>query len=147
MVSRTVHPCRRGVALIDAIIGAVVLGVALTAIIGLGGQAVRSQAMGEELQMAAMLADEQINLVLARGPDDYAKTYPAKGPCEEPFQRFEYELTFSGGVGAAFNVRCTITWNNGSEKRSLVVDTLVASRPGDDPDPIRQPETPVERLQ
>ena len=71
---------RRGVALIDAIIAAVILGVALSAIIGLGNQALNSQRVGEELRTAAMLADEQLNLVLARGPEYVASpgTYDQK---------------------------------------------------------------------
>lgn len=138
---------RRGMALIDAIIGAVILGVSLAAIISLGGQAVRSQAHGEELQVAAMLADEQLNLVLARGADDYAKRFPVKGVCDAPFERYSYELAFSGGVGAPYNVRCTLAWMSGSQARSLVVETRIAPRLGEDPDPIRQPEQPVERLQ
>ncbi|MBL8991215.1 MAG: hypothetical protein JNJ48_06510 [Phycisphaerae bacterium] len=141
-------PSRRGVALIDAIVGAVVLGISLAAIIGLGGQAARSQAHGEELQVASMLADEQLNLVLARGPDDYAKRFPVRGQCEAPFERFAFELTFSEGSGGApYRVRATIAWPSGGDSRSLVIEALVAPRPGDDPDPIRYPEAPVERIQ
>lgn len=146
-MSRPAHSARRGVALIDAIIGAVVLGVALAAIIGLGGQAVRSQSEGEEMQVAAMLADEQLNLILARGPDDYAKRYPVKGPCDGPFSRYSYELSFAGGTGGPYQVRATINWINGATERSINIETLIAPRAGDDPDPVRQPDQPVERQQ
>ena len=37
------------------------------------GRALSSQAVGERLSTAATLADEQLHLVLARGPDDYAR--------------------------------------------------------------------------
>ncbi len=79
--SAFIFKSRPGVALLDAIIAAVVLGIALATIIGLTGQALSSQAMGEQIQTAAMLADEQLNLVLARGPDNYAKSWPVSGPC------------------------------------------------------------------
>lgn len=139
---------RRGVALIDAIVGAVVLGISLAAIIGLGGQAARSQSHGEELQVAAMLADEQLNLVLARGPDDYAKRFPVRGQCEAPFERFGFELAISGGTGGApYRVRTKIAWPSGGDSRSLVIEAFIAPRPGDDPDPIRYPGAPVERIQ
>lgn len=150
MVTR-VFSCRprpRAFALVDAIVAAVLLGVSLAVIIGLSGQSVSAQARGRDLRTAAMLADEQLNLVLARGPDDYARRFPTEGPCDPPFDRFRYRLDFlSGSASDAYLVRATISWYTGVTPESLVIETLIAPRRGDDPDPDRAPDSPPERLQ
>jgi len=138
---------RRGVALIDAIVAAVSLGVALSAIIGLGNQAIGSQQLGEQLQTAANLADEQLNLVLAVGPEDFGKKFSLTGVCEEPFEKFSYKVEITGGVGGSpFRVTATIFFESGGRDRSISIDTQIAPRLGDDPDPVRQPTEVPERV-
>ncbi|MGQ0628983.1 MAG: type II secretion system protein [Phycisphaerales bacterium] len=148
MVKTPRHAFRRGVALIDAIVASIILGVALSAIIGLGSQAVNSQRLGEQLQTAAMLADEQLNLVLARGPDDYGKRFGGlAGICDEPFSEYRYQLTFVGGSGGApYTVSATILWEAGGRERSIAIETMIAPRLGEEIDPDRRPLTPVERI-
>ncbi|MBX3403689.1 MAG: hypothetical protein KF699_09805 [Phycisphaeraceae bacterium] len=140
---------RRGFALADVIVGAVILGAALAVIVGLAGQAVTAQGKGRDLSLAAMLADEQLNLVLARGPDDYAKRYETQGTCDAPFEGFGYRLEFSGGIGAEpYTVAATILWSRAWGTQQLTIRTLVASRTGTgdtDPDPDRRPDAPVQR--
>ncbi len=140
---------RRGFALADVIVGAVILGAALAVIVGLAGQAVTAQSKGRDLALAAMLADEQLNLVLARGPDDYAKRFATQGPCDPPFADFSYRLEFSGGVGAEpYAVAATVLWSRAWGAQQLTIRTLVASRTGTgdtDPDPDRRPDSPVQR--
>ncbi len=138
---------RRGIALLDAIVAAVILGVALAAIIGLANQAVISQATGERLAIAARLADEQLNLVLARGPDSYASRFKIDDACDAPFQDFRYQLAFTGGGSDVYRVVCTISWPTGSGDRSIAIETMIAPRVGDDPDPDRRPAAAVERPQ
>jgi Tfp pilus assembly protein PilV len=145
MVKRVRHR-RRGVILIDAIIGTILLGISLAAIIGLAGRALSSQMTGEELQTAAMLLNEQLNLVIARGPDNYASRFDAEGACDEPYQRFRYKLEFSGGGGGqAYSVKATVFWTTAGRERSESIQTLVAPRLGDEPDPDRRPPETVER--
>ncbi len=141
------HRARRGVALIDAIIAAVILGVALSAIIGLANQAINSQRVGEELRTAAMLADEQLNLILARGPDDYSKRFGASGACDAPFEKFAFDLQFvAGGGGEPYKVTATISWDSSGRDRTIAIEARIAPRLGADTDPVRQPETFVERI-
>ncbi|MBX3375911.1 MAG: hypothetical protein KF678_02770 [Phycisphaeraceae bacterium] len=137
---------RRGVMLVDAIVAAVLLGVALAVLIGLGGRALTSQSQGEQLQTAAMLLDEQLNLVLARGPDNYAARFPTRGPCEAPFENFEYSLDFSGGQsGDAYRVVATVTWRASGRTWTESVETMIAPRLGDEADPERRPGEAVNR--
>lgn len=137
---------RSGVALVDAIVAAVLLGLALAAIVGLTGRAVSSQIRGEELQIAAMLLDEQLNLVLMRGPDDYESRFPVEGRCEAPFEGYLYRLEFSGGSGGdPYLVRATVSWESGGRGRSETIATYVAPRAAQEPE--RRPAESVGRLQ
>jgi type II secretory pathway pseudopilin PulG len=136
----------RAFALIDVIVGAILMAVALAAIIALTGRALSSQKQGEELQTAAMLADEQLSLVLARGPDDYDRRFSTRGVCDAPFSDFSYDLDFRGGSGRdPFVVTATIAWSGTGGARSLAIQTLIAPREGDDPDPDRVPPEIEER--
>lgn len=149
----TARARRTGFALADVIVATVILGAALAVLIGLAGRAVSSQALGQELSNAAHLADEQLQLVLARGPDDYVRRFPVQGTCEAPFESYKYALTFAGGtsVGDPYKVSATITWNSGGgggAGRALTIDTLMAPRtgnPGGEVDPLRTPPTTIDR--
>ena len=106
------------------------LGVSLAVLIGLAGHAVNSQATGERLSTAAMLADEQLQLVLATGPDGYAQQHPTSGDCDPPFTDYKNALAFTGDgtTGVPYQITCTITWTYSGQKQSISVDTLMASR-------------------
>jgi len=148
--SRRNHRRTRSFALVDCIVATIMLGVSLSVIIGLAGRAVSSQAEGDRLATAAMLADEQLHLVLARGPDGYQQNYGLQGQCDEPFQDYKYTLSFSGGasVGDPYAVSCTIAWNAGGRDSSISVDTLIAPRTGSSdtqPDPVRTPQQAITR--
>lgn len=136
----------RAFALVDCIVATVLLGVSLTVVIGLTGSALSSQSDGERRHAAAMLADEQLQLVLARGPDEYAQRFPIEGACDEPFKDYRYKLSFVSGD--PYQVGVTISWNMGSGERSIQIDTLIASRAGSQdsqPDPVRTPSQSIDR--
>ena len=123
---------RRGSILVDVIVGSVILGLALTAMIGLVGRAISEQNAGEQLQTASMLIDEQLALVLARGPDNYASRYDTQGTCDPPFDQYRYELDIQEQGGSRpYFVKATIFWEAGGKTRSASVETLIAPRPGE----------------
>lgn len=138
---------RCGVALVDIIVAVVLLGSALAVMVGMAGSALAAQRSGEDLQHAAMLIDEQLNLVLARGADNYSSRFPVEGPCEPPFERFRYQLDITGGQDSnAYFVTATIFWSSAGRPQSVSVSTRIAPRRGDDPDPDRRPRETVDRL-
>lgn len=144
--ARTSPRAAPGVILVDAIVGTVLLGIALAVMMSMLSQAISSQTRGEELQNAALLIDEQLNLVLARGPDSYGKQFPLEGPCEAPFAGYRYKLTIDGGQGGTpYHVVAEVSWLSGGRERSTSCETLIAPRLGDDPDPIRKPGETVSR--
>lgn len=140
---------RRGVALLDALIAAILLGVALAAIVSVASTALASGRLGQEIATAATLADEQLQLVLARGPDDYARRFPVKGACDAPFQAYRYELSIGqGSAGQAYKVSATVAWDSARGPQSIVVETLIAAREAGENgerDPVRTPQNSVER--
>lgn len=139
---------RSGVVLVDVIVGTVILGVALAVLVGILGRCLSAQTDGEQLQTAAMLLDEQLNLVLMHGADGYSSRFGNEGACDEPFGAFQYKLDITPqSPGLPYIVKATVTWNSSGRSRSASVSTLIAPRLGDDPDPIRTLDTPVERLQ
>lgn len=139
---------RRAFALLEVLTAGVILGVALAVLMGLTASAMSSQRKGEDLAIAAMLADEQLNGVLVIGPDNYARTQTTKGPCAAPYERFAFDLSLSGGsTGQPYAVAVRITWSAAGREQSILVETLVAPRLGEDPDPERIPMEPPQRLQ
>ncbi len=142
---------RAGFALVDVIVATIILGVSLAVIISIAGRSLGAQQRGEELSTAARLADEQLQLVLLRGPDNYARRYSDAGVCDAPFDRFRYKLDFAGGAsGEAVSVGATISWVSGASPQSITIQTLVATREAvedGDPDPVRKPSQPVVRSQ
>ncbi len=62
--------CRRGVALMDAIVGGVMLGIGLAVILSLASRAMAMQANGAKQITAAWLADDLLAMVLVEGPVD-----------------------------------------------------------------------------
>jgi len=140
---------RPAFALLDVVIASIILGISIAAIIGLTGRALSAQKTGEELQIAAMLADEQLALVLARGPDNYSQRFQTNGACDAPFANYQYVVTLSGGSSSEpYAVSVAISWAGGGEgaQRTITIHTLIAPREGDDPDPDRKPPETTDRM-
>lgn len=137
---------RSGFVLADALVATVVLAGSLAVVLSLAGRALSAQRQGERLQIVAMLLDEQLNLVLMRGPDGYASAYPMNGQCDPPFQDYSYVLSIEGGSGGtAYEVRATVSWVESGRARSETISTLMAPRLGDEPDPERKPTQTILR--
>ena len=82
-----------------------------------------------------------------RGPDNYQSRFDSDGACDAPFYEYRYHVDVTPQTpGRPYAVRATVTWVSGGRQRSASASTLVAPRLGDDPDPLRTPDTPVERL-
>jgi uncharacterized membrane protein len=132
--------------LVDAIVATVLLAASLSVVLSLVSRAMTAQRQGERLEIAAMLLDEQLQMVVARGADNYAQRFGLEGRCDAPFEAYGYKLAIdSGKSGEAFVVRATILWEEGSRQYSETAETLVAPRLGEEPDPERKPQEPIVR--
>lgn len=137
----------RGMVLVDALVATVLLGLSLAVVMSLVSRALTLQREGERLEVAAMLVDEQLNLVLARGAENYASRFGLAGKCDVPYQDYSYVIAIEGAGGTdAFLVTATVSWKDGGRERSESVQTRIAARRGDEADPERRPKEAVERF-
>jgi Tfp pilus assembly protein PilV len=139
-----VNKTRRGLALIDVIIGSAMLSIGLAVVISMSSRSLIQQADAERQITASWLADELLAMALVVGPDEYAKAYPDSGKFNPPFEKFSYEIALEDQseyvpVGA----KATIFWNVSGTQHSLVLETVIARRHGDEVD--REPVEPVDR--
>jgi hypothetical protein len=133
--------------LIDALVATVVLGVALAGVMSLGASAVRSQRQGESMQIASMIADERLEMVVALGPEGYRAEESMRGAGAEPWGGFEWFVTIEPGSGGdPYFVSVRVEWERLGRVRGVSVETLVAPRLGDEPDPERRPEERLGRV-
>ena len=137
---------RRGIALIDVIIGTVMLGIGLAVVISLATRSLRAQTDGEKRLMASWLADEMLSMVVVEGPVNYPKLYDNSGQFEYPFEEFDYDLFIEDqGVAAPFRVTAIIRWDGARGREEIHVQTLISER-GGDPEQPRIPLEPVDRI-
>ena len=134
---------RRGFALVDVIVSGILLAIGLTTILTLAARGLRLQQQGEQEILAAALLDELLSSVLTEGPVDFPKLHDTFGRFEAPFDEFEFEIEIEDpAVGDPYAVTATVTHDNGT---SYSVATLIAMKLGEETDPIREPDQPVDR--
>ena len=93
--------------------------------------------------MAAGMLDNILSEVLLEGPADYTNLHSSSGRGEFPYEEFEFRVQISDpGVGEPYQVMATVTHDTG---RSFECETLIAGKLGEEPDPIRQPQEPIDR--
>ncbi|MEO1007998.1 MAG: type II secretion system protein [Planctomycetota bacterium] len=137
----------RGFLLVDVIVGTVLLGITLAAILSVSVRAISVQRQAGELRQAAMVADEIMSIVHAYGTEDYRTVIAARGTASPPFARYGYRVDVDeGSAGDADEVLVRVSWqSSGGRPRSFELRALIAPRLGDDPDPNRQPPEPIDR--
>lgn len=134
---------RRGWALVDVIVGGVILGVGLATIISLAGRSLAMQQRAEREAIAAQVLDGLLNEVLAVGPVDWAATRAANGRCDSPFDDWEWSVEIvRQGLGDPYRV---VVMVHDDSDREFTIETLMAPRLLDEEEPARAPETPIDR--
>ena len=143
------HRACRGFALMDVIVGGVMLGIGLGITLTLASRAMASQAQGEKQMVAAWLLDELLAMVLVEGPVEYPHLHPPHGRFDSPFDGFEFDVLLKDlGVGQPFRVTATVSWPRGREERQVQAQTYIAPRFVDPENPIEQraPLEPIDRI-
>lgn len=136
---------RGGFALMDAIIAGILLSIGMVAVLSVAGQALALARRGEIDVRAAAAIDELLGTVLTEGPRDFPDLHPTSGQFDEgsPYTDFEYAIRIDqGGSGVPAEVEVVLTHASG---RAYTVVTRIAEKRGEEPDPIRYPEDPIDR--
>ncbi|MCC6908504.1 MAG: hypothetical protein IT430_11220 [Phycisphaerales bacterium] len=146
MVRRQANPIRRGLALMDVLVAGMVLSGALVAVLGIASRSLNAQARGQQIEEAAMVLDSLLNDVLALGPAEYLKAGEMSGTVEPPLDRFTFRISIDDTApNEPFRVTARVWWQTGAGEQTAEVQTLMARRLGEEPDPEREPTQPVER--
>ncbi len=136
---------RRGIALVDAIIGGVILGIGLSVMLSLTSRSLRMQADGEKRLTASWLADELLTMVIVDGPDNFPKRNDTSGRFTAPFETFGFDVDIEYlGKGLPYRVNAAVSWSD-RPADAVRVETLVALRTGE-PEQLREPHEPVDRM-
>lgn len=137
---------RRGVALVEAVLGGVMLAVGLAVLVSIVSQSLSRQRLGEEQIVAASLIDELLNMVLVEGPDNYGRRNDLTGTFEAPFEDYSYQLDIrSQGEYEPYSVIATVRWNSAGVERQATVETMIAIRRADEQFEPRQPGETIVR--
>jgi uncharacterized membrane protein YgcG len=140
------YRARRGFALMDAVIAGILLSIGLVTVLSVGGQAMTMQRRGEVDVRASAALDELLSAVLTEGPEDYEKLHPLSGSFEadSPFQDFQFTVEIErGGAGVPARVLARVIHEGG---REYSIETSIAEKRGDEPDPVRTPSEPIDRV-
>jgi len=143
MVTERRTRARRGWALIDVIIGGVILGIGMAAVISIAERSLAMQQRSERELVAAQLLDGLLNEVLSTGVVEWQTGRASDGAFDAPFEDWKWELDIhKQGVGDPYEVTAIARDFRGTEYR---VETLIAPRPENTEDPARAPTTPIDR--
>ncbi len=134
---------RRGWALVDVIVGGVILGIGLAAVVSIAERSLAMQQRSERELVAAQLLDGLLAEVLAVGVVEWSLASPTAGSFEPPHEQWAWELDIDKqGLGDPYRVVAVARDRNGAEFR---VETLMAPRPEGFEEPDRMPEAPIDR--
>ncbi|HIN09425.1 MAG TPA: hypothetical protein EYM64_02490 [Phycisphaerales bacterium] len=123
---------RRGLALLDVIVGSAMLAVGLAVVISMSSRSLVRQVNAEQQITASWLADETLAMILIVGPDEYAKTYPDRGRFEPPFESFYFEIEIEDeSLYMPVKAVATISWDAVGGSHSIHMETMIARRHGD----------------
>jgi hypothetical protein len=136
---------RRGIALIDVLVGGIMLGIGLSVILTVTSRALSRQTDGEKRLVASWLADELLSMVLVEGPDMYGRLYDTSGTFGPPFDDFAYIVDIEDqGIGVPYLVSAVIRWPSWNPSDQIEVQTLI-DLPRGEPDMTHAPPEPLDR--
>jgi len=134
---------RRGWALVDVIVGGVILGIGLATVISIAERSLAMQQRSERELVAAQLLDGLLAEVLSVGVAEWDLTRSPTGAFDAPFEEWEWELRIDKqGTGDPYRVLAVARNRDGAEFRA---ETLMAPRPEGAEEPQRAPTAPIDR--
>lgn len=139
---------RRGVALMDAMIGGILLAIGLAVVLSIGSRALNNHQEGEHRLQAAWLADELCSMILVEGPEQYPQLYDLSGEFDPPFEQYFYDIDIDNREAALpAHVVVVVSWPGA--RTPVEIDTYIAKRQSYEGEvaPPREPVDVIERQQ
>lgn len=137
---------RKGFALMDVLIGGVMLGIGLTVTLSIASRSISAQSTGEKQMIAAWLLDELLSMVLVEGPVEFSHVQATSGKFAAPFDLFEFDVNLEDlGIGQPFLVTATVRWPQGHSTRQVQAQTYITQR-NDELYEDRIPIEPIDRI-
>lgn len=140
---------RRGFTLAEVIVGAIILGIGLAAVVSVSSRAMMNHTRGERMIVASWLADELLAMVLVEGPQAYLTRRNLEGAFEEPFEEYTYtmEIEYFSDV-EPYRVTAVVGWPPYDDSSLVEIQTWMAARQtwDDEELPERAPEEPIDRM-
>ncbi len=134
---------RRAFALIEVVIAGVILAIGLAGVINVSVRSMEMHRRGEREVVAAMLLDGLLSQVLVDGVADFAKVHSTTGRCDAPYESWEFEVMLDPeGLGDPYTVTAIVRDPYG---HAYTVETRIAERLGEEPNPDRKPPEPFDR--
>jgi hypothetical protein len=140
---------RRGFALIDALVGSLILGIGLAVTLSITSRSISMQVDGQKQLTASWLLDELLGTVVMDGPIAFPQLNPTNGRFDPPFDEFSYDIDIDDvGLGKPLQVTAIVFWSRAGDIRQVEAQTWVAERrlPDDQAWEIRAPDVPIDRI-
>lgn len=140
------RPHRAGFALLDVIVGGLILGLGLTVVLSITSRSLSTQTRGEKRVIASWLLDELLTMVLADGPVMFPKQHETSGRFDGAFSEFQYDVSIEDqGVGQPFLVTARVNFPTGRGMDEVRAQTYIAD--GGGASVTRKPTEPFDRYQ
>ena len=136
----------RGFALMDVLVGGVMLAIGLAVILSIASRSISAQTTGERQMIAAWLLDELLSMVLVEGPIEFPRIQATSGRFDPPFDLYEFDVNLKDlGVNQPFLVTATVRWAQGHSTRQVQAQTYTTLR-NDELYEDRLPLEPIDRI-
>src|SRR5262245_43958452 len=100
---------RRSFALLDALVGSVILGIGLAVTLSVASRSIAMQVDGQRQLTAAWLLDELLGSVVMDGPVAFPQLNATNGRFDPPFDEFEFDVDIDDlGLGKPLMVTATV---------------------------------------
>lgn len=120
-------------AIMEVIIGTILLGIGLGTVTSIATRSLSSQSKAEYQLTASWLADGILSKVLVDGPINFQELQSNEGNFEEPFEKFRYEIDFiETDKYQPWEVTVRVLWDGPRNQSQFVeIETLILERLGE----------------
>ncbi|MEZ4601122.1 MAG: prepilin-type N-terminal cleavage/methylation domain-containing protein [Syntrophotaleaceae bacterium] len=119
----------RGFTLLEVTIAVAIVGISLTALLGLSNRCLQAQDKLRNVTTATLLAQQEMNRLELEAEDNILSFVDTEGRFEEPFQAFSWTARYEETpLEAVKMVVVSVTWDNEDATRSVDITSFLMER-------------------